>query len=149
MGMSILLNYTRLDLEGTGAKWLRAFNTVSKFWNWKQKSNRGSDLRGGALRPSRKFLRLRFCFRFRFDFCLIWISKNGGRAVAWKNFGFELGFYFEFELLKTLTRWSHPYYINRPQTNGPPPSVCKGFHSCRLRTPHWSLSSNGFAKTRP
>ena len=33
----------------------------------KQKCNGGSNLRVGASRPSRGFLRLRFCFRFRFN----------------------------------------------------------------------------------
>ena len=71
----------------------------------KQKRNGGSNLRG-ASRP-RRFLRLRFCFRFRVNSRLTWTSKNGRREVAWQQIGFQLGFYLdfdlEFELEKTLT----------------------------------------------
>ena len=37
----------------------------------KQKLNGGSNLRGGASRPPRRFPRLRFCFRLRFNLRLI------------------------------------------------------------------------------
>ena len=46
----------------------------------KQKRNRGSDLRGGASRPSRRFPCLRFCFRFRFNFRLILIFKKNCKS---------------------------------------------------------------------
>ena len=43
---------------------------------WKQKRNGWRHLQGGALRPPRRFPRLRFCFRFRFNLRLIQITKN-------------------------------------------------------------------------
>ncbi len=53
----------------------------------KQKRNGWSDLREGASRPPRRFPRLRFCFRFRFDLRWIWIFPKppSPGSKAWKK----------------------------------------------------------------
>ena len=56
----------------------------------KQKRNGWGHLRGGASRPSRRFPRLRFWFRFRFNLCLIW-SYLANNIDA----NFSLGKYFD------------------------------------------------------
>ena len=80
----------------------------------KQKRNGWGHLRGGASRPSRRLPRLRFCFRFRLNLRLIWISKRV--AVKWlekkldlnsdSTLDLTLNFWSDLRNIETLTGFS-------------------------------------------
>ena len=51
----------------------------------KQQRNVWSNLRWGASRPPRRFPRLRFCFRLRFNLRLIWINIECNWRWRWRR----------------------------------------------------------------